>query len=716
MSNKVLIVTSNTAISSTLKKVLATAADIPFEVTICGALSTALDRFASAGTAVFADLILADLFLSDSDGIQTFDRLQRAAPHTPIVVLCSTASQHVALEAIEGGAHGFLSADDFHSALAPRYLNDLIERKRCEESLFLERQRADSTLDAIADAVIDIDNDGKVTRMNAASREITGCLDQEANGRPLDELLHLIDAETRQPLSRSASAASLKATPMVQQRDAILPLPSGEESEIEESAIPIFDQRGQRNGTVIVLHDISVAQAMSREMSHLAGHDFLTGLPNRRYFDERLSNGIAMARRRGTQLDVLSLDLDNFKHINDSLGHAVGDRLLQSVGLRLLGCAHHSDVVSRQGGDEFHILLADDKNGESAAVTAEKILSALAAPHVLDDQELHITASIGISLYPADGKDAGTLMQHADTAMYHAKNNGRNNFQFFDPEMNARAVERQTVESDLRSALSRNEFLLHYQPKVNLRTGDITGAEALLRWQHPRRGLLLPDQFVRVAEDAGLIPAIGSWVLRQACIEAKKWLGRRPSVSVAVNVSALEFRNKSFVEDVRRILEETGLPPSCLELELTETVLMRNASSSTEVLGALKEMGVRLAVDDFGTGYSSLSYLQRFPIDILKIDQSFVQNIQGTGAKGVIVTAVIGLGAGLQQRVVAEGVETHEQFAFLDAQNCEEGQGFYFSRPLRAEQFVALLETGIPPAVFRWGGDSGAGADRGAHR
>jgi diguanylate cyclase (GGDEF)-like protein len=715
MSNKVLIVTDNAATSRTLKEALAPSSGCALAVESSALPASAIARIHS----LQPDLILADVFLADSDGTQAFAQLRQAAPKASVVALCSQTTERFAQGAVQQGAAGYLRDDELHSRLVAQHLLQMLERNRCDESLQLERQRTDVALNAVTDAVIATDNEGKVTRMNAAAETIAQCLAAEALGRPLDEVLNLVDADTGASLEDRGADGSREGSAerpprSMRRRNAILFRNDHAESEIEASSISVYDRRGGFDGAVLVLHDISAARAMSREMSHLVAHDLLTGLPNRRLFDERLGQCIAMARRRGTQLDVLSLDLDNFKYINDSLGHAVGDRLLQSVGLRLLACAHHSDMVSRQGGDEFRILLSDDKNGEGATVLAEKILSTLAAPHVIDDHELHITASIGISMYPADGADPSTLMQHADTAMYHAKSEGRNTFQFFDTEMNVRAVERQSVESDLRYALIRKEFELYYQPKVNLRTGEITGAEALIRWCHPRRGLLLPDQFVRVAEEAGLISAIGSWALQQACHEAKKWAALKPSISIAVNVSALEFRNKSFVDEVRRILRETGLPPSCLELELTETVLMRNANSSTEVLRELKHMGVRLAVDDFGTGYSSLSYLQRFPIDILKIDQSFVQNIQGTGAKGVIVSAVIGLGAGLRQRVIAEGVETQEQFAFLDAQNCEEGQGFYFSRPLPADQFAALLETGIPPAVFRWSGDRGNPSPRAA--
>jgi diguanylate cyclase (GGDEF)-like protein len=440
---------------------------------------------------------------------------------------------------------------------------------------------------------------------------------------------------------------------------------------------------------------------MAAKISHLAQHDYLTGLPNRMLLNDRISQAIALAKRTGTQLAVLFLDLDRFKDINDSFGHTVGDKLLQSVAECLKLSTRGSDAVSRQGGDEFVILMSGDMQVEDALVTAEKVLAALAQPHVISQHELEITASIGISIYPADGQDSDTLVRNADTAMYHAKKKGRNNYQFFNNEMTIRALERQSIEAHLTRALELREFVLHYQPKVNLETGAITGAEALIRWRHPERGLIPPEQFVPIAEECGLIVPIGPWVLREACMQAKIWMdsGLKP-ISIAVNVSALEFRSRDYLTGVRDILKETGLEPFYLELELTESVLMRNVESSNVVLTALKDMGVRLAIDDFGTGYSSLSYLQQFPIDVLKIDQSFVRDATAVSGHGIIVSAVIGMGTSLHYRVIAEGIETPEQLAFLSAEHCEEGQGFYFAKPLAAEQFARLLETGISHSLF----------------
>ena len=451
----------------------------------------------------------------------------------------------------------------------------------------------------------------------------------------------------------------------------------------------------------IEAHKLAEQVQMAKDqLDHLAHHDVLTDLPNRMLLQDRLGQAVGLARRQGRQLAVMFLDLDRFKHINDSLGHAVGDQLLQSVAQRLVSCVRHSDTISRQGGDEFVLLLPYIEHADDAALSAQKILAALAPPHRIDRHDLHISVSIGISIYPDDGQDAETLIKSADTAMYHAKENGRNNYKFFEQSMNARAVQRQSIEAGLRRALERQEFVLHYQPKINLHSGTIAGVEALIRWQHPQRGLLPPAQFVPIAEDCGLILPIGRWVLREACRQARAWQDAGlPPITIAVNTSALEFHDKDFLENIRATLEATRLEPHFLELELTESVLMRDAESTDSMLHALADFGVKLTVDDFGTGYSSLSYLRQFPIDTLKIDQSFINQMTSNPDDAAIVTAVISMGKSLKQRVLAEGVETPEQYAFLLAQQCDEGQGSYFGRPVPAEEFAGLLENGIPETL-----------------
>jgi diguanylate cyclase (GGDEF)-like protein len=448
------------------------------------------------------------------------------------------------------------------------------------------------------------------------------------------------------------------------------------------------------------------AQSMTEEvrrakdqMGHMAHHDFLTDLPNRLLLMERLAQAIGIAKRQHTRLAVLFIDLDRFKIINDSLGHTVGDLLLQSVAQRLLTVIRATDTACRLGGDEFVVLLADVANERAVSDITNKMRRVIAEPYQLNGNTAHVGVTIGVSLYPDDGEDAESLIRNADVALYDGKRNGRDRCFFYRPEMNTRAIERQRTEADLHRALQVGEFALHYQPRIDLASGAITGAEALLRWTHPVQGAVPPTRFIPVAEDCGLIVPIGQWVLREACMQSQRWseAGLYPG-TISVNISALEFRNADFLELLRAILAESGLPPHSLELEITEGVLMHDAGISTTVLRELKNMGVRLAIDDFGTGYSSLSYLKQFPIDVLKIDQSFVRDIGASRGDGVIVGAVIAMAASLGQRVVAEGVEDQAQLNFLRARLCDEGQGFLFSHALPAAGFATLLGGEAPQA------------------
>jgi diguanylate cyclase (GGDEF)-like protein len=454
-------------------------------------------------------------------------------------------------------------------------------------------------------------------------------------------------------------------------------------------------------GAVVMHLNITEQKRVALQLAHSAEHDFLTELPNRVLLNDRVGQAVALAIRYQKKFAVLFLDVDGFKHINDSLGHPMGDKLIQSIAKRLVNCVRGSDTVSRQGGDEFIVLLCEVDHPQSTAVAARRMLQAVAEPHTIDQHEIHVTISIGVSVYPNDGLNAETLIKNADTAMYQAKDNGRQSYQFFAPAMNLRAVERQSIEESLRRALERQEFSLHYQPKINLNTGLITGAEALLRWTHPVRGSVSPGEFIPVAEACGLIVPISRWVLEEACKQMRAWIkAGLPLLTIAVNISGIEFRNESFLAGVLATLERTGLNPRFLELELTESVLMTRAESTESVLKALRAIGVQLAVDDFGTGYSSLSYLGKFSIDALKIDQSFVRQITIAPDKATIVAAIISLGQSLKLRVIAEGVETEEQLAFLRVHHCDEAQGYYFSRPVVPEQFAKLLETGIPAKIL----------------
>ncbi|MEO8409675.1 MAG: EAL domain-containing protein [Propionivibrio sp.] len=437
------------------------------------------------------------------------------------------------------------------------------------------------------------------------------------------------------------------------------------------------------------------AEESTVRMTYMAEHDFLTGLPNRSLLTARLTQSIALAQRHDQRVAVLYMDLDRFKHINDSLGHAVGDRLLQAVAQRLQTCVRVSDTVCRQGGDEFLIVLAVVAGLHDAETAAEKLIKAMAAPFMIDQNRLHLTLSIGISIYPDDGKDAQTLVRNADNAMYHAKRSGRNTYQAFTAQMNVHAMARRSIEQALHEALEAQQFVLHYQPQVNLQTGAIDGAEALVRIQRSAPPLLFPNHFVRIAEDCGLIIPIGKWVIHEACRQTQEWLDDGLEVGqISVNVSTRELYGKDFLANVDAILTSTGLDPGRLEIELTESGLMYDTENTTQILRALKTFGVRLAIDDFGTGYSSLSYLRHFPIDTVKIDQSFVLDIVGENNDAPLVRAIIAMGKSLKLQVVAEGIETRQQLAFLQSLECTEGQGYYFSRPLPAEEFAVLLEPG----------------------
>jgi diguanylate cyclase (GGDEF)-like protein/PAS domain S-box-containing protein len=685
LNNTVLIITDNAGDEKILRKTLATARDGPFVVEWVRRLSEGLIRLQQGNI----NIILVDLFLPDSRGMDTFIALFNFSSLIPIMVLSNEEEETLAIEAVQRGAQGFLSKGHFPTTLVPQALRNIIQRKQVEEALFVEKERARVTLESIGDGVLSTDVAGNITYLNAAAESMTGWSRKDAFDRPNADVFHLIDSQTRQRARNPVELVIQHKKPMGLYANSLLVRRDGYESPIEDSIAPIFDRGGNVTGAVITFHDITQAQAMAQQMTHLAQHDYLTGLPNRMLLQDRLSQAIVYARRHRTQLALLFLDLDNFKHINDSLGHLAGDKLLVSVAERLVGQVRQSDTVSRQGGDEFVLLLEVEGHAENAAITAKKIIQALVQPHYIEAHELHITTSIGISLFPEDGDDADTLIKSADTAMYQAKQKGRNNYQFFKAEMNVRAVARQSIEADLRRAVERQEFTLHYQPKVHLASGEITGVEALVRWNHPSKGLLLPAEFIAIAEDSGLIVPIGQWVLRQGCRQVRQWQqqGLAP-IKIAVNISALEFRSPHFFAGLRTILQETGLEAKFLELELTESVLMHNVASSSTILHALKNMGIQIAVDDFGTGYSSLSYLSQFPIDVLKIDQSFVQDISANNSNGIIVSAVINMGASLKQKVIAEGIETQEQLSFLNDHHCEQGQGYFLGRPVPAKDFA----------------------------
>jgi len=695
MPGNILLVEGDPAEAQALIAALADPRCGPCTVEWVRSLAQGLERLKSPGISA----VLLDLFLPDSQGIETFDELIRAAPDVSIVILNSPANEETAEQAVRRGAKDYLLRDHTAGYPLPHTLRSVIERISLERDSFADLERASLTLDSIGDAVLSIDMAGNVTYLNRVAEQMTGWSHKEAKARPLAQIFRLLDGGTREPAPDPLEYAIRQNRTVGLTRNCVLIRRDGREICIEDATSPICGTAGDISGAVIVFRAVDAARAKSLEMSHLAQHDPLTDLPNRNMLTQHLTQAIGLAGRHHRQLAVLFLDLDNFKDVNDTLGHSTGDKLLQSVAERLGRSVRKSDIVSRQGGDEFVVLLSEIGAKEDAVRAAEKLITAVTATYPIALHDLAITASIGISVYPDDGEDAESLLKAADTAMYHAKDHGRNRCQLFNTDMKARAVERQSMEDDLRAALQLQEFVLHYQAQIDLETGAIIGAEALIRWHHPTQGLLFPGQFISIAEECGLIVPIGQWVLREACRQARAWLdaGLRP-IRVAVNISALEFRNKHFLEGLRSILKDTRLEPRYLELELTESVLMREAESTGAMLAALKAMGVQLAIDDFGTGYSSLSYLTRFQIDALKIDQSFVQAMT-PDPESIVLGAVIGMAKNLKHRVIAEGVETSSQLASLQAMHCGEGQGYFFHRPGSATGFAKLLTTGISEEI-----------------
>jgi diguanylate cyclase (GGDEF)-like protein/PAS domain S-box-containing protein len=693
----VLLIEDNPADANLIQEALTDNRFGPFQIEWVKSLAGGIERLSQGGI----QAVLADLLLPDSQGMATLDALALAAPRVPILVITGLDDLGIASHLVQHGAKDYIPKGHLDGYTLSRALQNMIDRKKAEDTLFADNERAQVTLNSIGDAVLCTDIAGNVTYLNIVAETMTGWSRKEASGRALTEVFRIIDGVTGKPMENPMTMAVAQNKTVGLAANCVLMRRDGHESAIEDSAAPIHDRDGHGTGAVIVFHDVSAARSMSLQMTHSAQHDYLTGLPNRMLLNERINHAIALASRHKKRVVVLFLDLDGFKHINDSLGHPVGDQLLQSVAKRLVKCVRGTDTVSRQGGDEFVVLLSEVAQAQDSATFASRMLQAVAEAHTVNQHDLHVTASIGVSIYPDDGPDAETLVKNADTAMYQAKENGRQSYRFFKTAMNVRAVERQSIEASLRRALERQEFSLYYQPKINLRTREITGAEALLRWTHPSRGPVPPGQFIPVAEDCGLILPIGNWVLREACKQARLWEDAGlPLGTMAINISAMEFRGESFLENVTTILTDTGLNPKSLQLELTESVLMKRAESAISVLQALRAIGVQLAVDDFGTGYSSLSYLSRFPVDALKIDQSFIRQITSSPPKSAIITTIISMGQSLNLRVIAEGVETHEEMAYLLTHKCDEAQGYYFSKPVPREQFAALLENGIPESVL----------------
>jgi diguanylate cyclase (GGDEF)-like protein/PAS domain S-box-containing protein len=669
-----------------------------FQVEWVTDLSSGIERLGDGGVGA----AVVDLNLPGSLGTETFDKVIEAAPDVPVLILSESETEATAKTAVQRGADDYLVKEQADGYRLRRTVRTMMDRRAAGE-VALENEMANATLNSIGAGVLRTDLRGNVTYLNRFAEKMTGWPREEALGRPVEDVLRLVDSASGATID-NAVATVLQGDriglAMIRAIDCTLIRRDGVEIGVENRVTIVDDQAGNVLGVVMAIRDVSEARAASLERSRAAQYDVLTCLPNRTLFNDRLTQAISLANREGNQLAVLFVDLDQFKRINDSLGHAMGDKLLRSVARRLKACVRRSDTVCRLGGDEFVVLLSEVSSAEAASASARKILRAIAAPHIIGNKSLDITVSIGGSIYPNDGQNAENLLGQADAAMYEAKKHGRNRLQFYRSDMRLRLAKRLLLEGDLRYALGRNEFILLYQPKIDLQTGQITGMEALIRWMHPERGMLNPMEFVHVAEECGLIVPIGQWALLEACRQSRAWtdmgLGTIP---IAVNVSAAEFLAKDFLSGVRAVLISTGVEPVNLELELTESVLMEDAEAAVITLHALKEMGVRLAIDDFGTGYSSFTYLKRFPMDTIKVDQSFVQEISKDTEDITIVSAMIDIGRSLKRRVVAEGVETRSQLDFLQRHACGEGQGYYFSRPLAAEQAGNLFKTGLQQTV-----------------
>jgi len=574
-------------------------------------------------------------------------------------------------------------------------INEIEQRKAIEHALFTEKQRALVTLESIGDAVITTDMQSKVTYINPVAERMTGWPKAKAVGRPVLEVFRILNASSRKLAANPVDVVLAHNKICGLANHTLLIGADGTEYDIEDSAAPLRDHNGTMMGVVLVFHDVSDAKKMAHKMTYLAEHDFLTELPNRLLLTDRITQALISASRRKNRAALLFIDVDHFKKINDTLGHAVGDQLLKQISQRLQQCLRSSDTLSRLGGDEFVVLLPDIVDSYAPAEIAEKLIKATENSFVVDAHELHITISIGISVYPEDGDTSDSLTKSADTAMYHAKGAGRNNFQFFTQEMTRRVEEQVSLENKLQMALNNNEFVLMYQPKLSLKTGQIIGSEALIRWQHPELGLVLPGRFIAVAEESGLIRPIGNWVLREACRQNRAWQDAGlPPLPISVNLSTAELRQPTYLQEISRVLLQTGLAPEYLELEVTESITMEEHTDAIRWLHKLKDMGIRLSIDDFGTGYSSLSYLKSLPVDTVKIDKSFVRDIGSDANDAAIVTAIISMSHSLKLDVIAEGVETIEQLEFLKSNGCDEIQGFIFRPAVTPEEFAELLLQG----------------------
>jgi diguanylate cyclase (GGDEF)-like protein/PAS domain S-box-containing protein len=649
------------------------------------------------------DIVLLDVMMPGLDGYTVCERLREipAAAHVPVVMLTGLDDSESIDRAYEVGATDFISKPITWGVLGHR-VRYVLRASRAFRDLAKHQASLESAQRLAHLGSWEWELQPNRTTWSSETFRILG-LQPHTVEPSLDRFISHVHAEDRAWVQQAL--AELVRTGEFSGRVVRLVRPDGSVRHAQLQAMGTVDAAGTIIHAAGTIQDVTELKEAEQRIRYLAYFDGPTGLPNRQFFVERLTQALASARRHHRQLGVLSLDLDQFKRINDTLGHVVGNELLLEVARRLTATLRQDDFVSmgdaalqtgegvaRLDGDEFSLLISELAHYHDAAKVARRLLEELRKPFRVGGREVFVTASIGLALYPLDGEDADSLLKNAGAAMHFAKEQGRDNYQFYSRAMNATALEKLSMESQLRRALERGEFLLHFQPKIRASTGRIVGLEALIRWRHPELGTVPPSQFIPVAEESGMIVPIGDWVLQAACAQNQAWQNDGyPPVHVAVNIAMPQFRQGNLARSIADALQRTGLDPGLLEIELTESMLMQNVEATLDTLHQLRDMGVRLAIDDFGTGYSSLSYLKRFPLHTLKIDRSFVKDLPRDAEDAAITKAIIGMAHSLRLAVVAEGVETPEQLAFLRQHGCDDVQGFLFSRPVSAEDFGALL-------------------------
>ena len=638
------------------------------------------------------DVVLLDFELPDSSGFDTLRRVQGAAPDTTIVALTGHSDEEFAARAISMGVQDYLIKGRIVSDLLYRAILYAIERKKSEQLLKNSEERFRAFFELTGVGAFQADpRDGRLVLVNRSFCKITGYGGEDMMSLTLPGITHpddLADHLREFEMLLAGKQAQYDTDKRFLHKD-------GRTVWVHLSLTLLRDRKGLPLRAIGIVQDITGKKSAEEEIRHIANHDALTGLPNRRLFIELTRLEMAQAGRNREKIAFLFLDMDRFKDVNDALGHGAGDEMLVEVASRIRSNLRKSDTVARVGGDEFNIILPGIARAEDGAEIASKLVESFQAPFFIAGHELRMTASIGISVYPDDDTDMDNLFRYADIAMYHAKKQGRNAYQFYNPAINTRSIERMAMEGRLRHCLERGELVVHYQPQVDLRTGKIVCAESLVRWDHPGKGLLVPGSFIPIAEETGMISAIDLWVLNTICRQAKAWLNMgHPAFCVAVNLSARLFQDPGLVPKISKTLADSGFPPNCLTLEITEAMAMCNIENTAEKIDALSQMGIHISVGRFGTGYSSLACLKRLPISRLKLDRSFVKDVLTDPGDKAIITALTAMAHSLGMKVVAEGVETEGQLDFLRGAGCDEMQGHLFSRPLPSEEFGKLIAGG----------------------